>query len=114
MNWLVPIGNVILGGEKRLALLPSMLVLSSSRAPVLIGRDVMDNYHITKTDDGWALKKEGADRASKTAETKAEITAVAREFLAGKDASLKIHKQDGKIQEERTYPRKADPKKTKG
>lgn len=34
---------------------------------------VMDNYHITKTDGSWALKKEGADRASKTA----EITAVA-------------------------------------
>jgi hypothetical protein len=44
----------------------------------------MDNCHITKTENGWALKKEGADRASKTAETEAEITAVAREFLAGK------------------------------
>lgn len=71
----------------------------------------MDNYHITPTDSGWVLKKEGAERASKTATMKAEIIKLASEFLEGKTASLKIHKQDGTIQEERTYPRSADPKK---
>jgi hypothetical protein len=74
----------------------------------------MDNYHITKTDKGWALTKQGAERASKTATTKAEITKLATEFLDGKTASLKIHKEDGTIQEERTYPRSADPTKSKG
>lgn len=74
----------------------------------------MDNYQITPTDSGWVLKKEGAERASKTATMKAEIIKLASEFLEGKTASLKIHKQDGTIQEERTYPRSADPKKIKG
>ena len=74
----------------------------------------MDNYHITPTENGWALKKQGAERASKTATTKVEIIKLATEFLDGKTASLKIHKEDGTIQEERTYPRSADPKKTKG
>lgn len=74
----------------------------------------MDNYHITKTGTGRALTKQGAERASKTASTKAEITKLATEFLDGKTASLKIHKEDGTIQEERTYPRSADPSKTKG
>ena len=74
----------------------------------------MDNYHITKSDNGWELKKEGAERASKTASTKTEIVKVAVEFLDGKTASLKIHKEDGTIQEERTYPRSADPSKSKG
>jgi hypothetical protein len=74
----------------------------------------MDNYHITKSDEGWALTKEGAARTSKTATTKAEIIGLAAEFLDGKTASLKIHKEDGTIQEERTYPRSADPTKTKG
>ena len=73
----------------------------------------MDNYHITPTDSGWVLKKEGAERASKTATMKAEIIKLASEFLEGKTASLKIHKQDGAIQEEQTYPRSADPKKNK-
>lgn len=74
----------------------------------------MDNYHITKNDKGWALTKQGAERASKTAATKAEITQLASEFLSGKTASLKIHKEDGTIQEERTFPRSADPTKSKG
>lgn len=74
----------------------------------------MENYHITKTENGLALTRQGAQRASKTATTEAEITALAREFLDGKPASLKIHKGDGTIQEERTYPRSADPAKTKG
>lgn len=74
----------------------------------------MDNYHITSSNNGWALTKEGAARASKTAGTKAEIVRMAAEYLDGKTASLKIHKEDGTIQEERTYPRSADPSKTKG
>ncbi|RRV10319.1 DUF2188 domain-containing protein [Pseudomonas sp. v388] len=74
----------------------------------------MDNYHITKSDNGWQLKKEGAARASKTATTKAQILELATDYFDGKTASLKIHKEDGTIQEERTYPRSADPSKTKG
>jgi hypothetical protein len=74
----------------------------------------MDNYHISPTEKGWELKKEGATRASKTASTKDEILNLATEYLDGKTASLKIHKADGVLQEERTYPRKADPTKSKG
>ncbi|MXI49847.1 DUF2188 domain-containing protein [Pseudomonas moraviensis] len=74
----------------------------------------MDYYHIKKTETLWELVKEGAQRASRTASTKAEITEIASEFLQGKTASLKIHKEDGTIQEERTFPRSADPRKTKG
>jgi hypothetical protein len=74
----------------------------------------MDNYHITKNDKGWALTKQGAERASKTATKKTEITTLASELLADKVASLKIHKEDGTIQEERTFPRSADPTKSKG
>ncbi|VVM37817.1 hypothetical protein PS645_00113 [Pseudomonas fluorescens] len=74
----------------------------------------MDNYHITKTDTGWSLKKQGADRASKTASTKKELIALAGDFFNGKTASLKIHREDGTLEEERTYPRAADPSKSKG
>ena len=74
----------------------------------------MENYHISKSENGWELKKEGASRASKTASTKAEIVALASDFLEGKTASVKIHKEDGTIQEERTYPRSADPAKSEG
>jgi len=74
----------------------------------------MDNYHITATENGWELRKQGATRASKTAATKDEMLQVTATFLEGKTASVKIYKQDGTIQKERTYPRSADPLESKG
>lgn len=74
----------------------------------------MDNYHVTKKGDKWNLTKEGNDRASKTADTKEEIKKQTREFMKGRGGSVKFHKTDGTFQEERTYPRSKDPKKTPG
>ncbi|HHQ4775507.1 TPA: DUF2188 domain-containing protein [Aeromonas veronii] len=74
----------------------------------------MDNYHITKDGDQWKLKKEGNDRASIVADTKADLIDRTREFMSDKTGSVKIHKEDGKFQEERTYPRSKDPSKSKG
>lgn len=74
----------------------------------------MDNYHVSATDKGWELRKEGGSRASKQASTKVELLRDTATFLEGKTASVKNHKRDGSIQEERTYPRKADPRKSKG
>ncbi|QXI07013.1 DUF2188 domain-containing protein [Pseudomonas tensinigenes] len=74
----------------------------------------MDNYHITKKGDKWNLTKEGNERPSKSAETKQELIEKTKEFMADKTGSVKIHKEDGKLQEERTYQRKDDPKNSKG
>ena len=74
----------------------------------------MDNYHLNPTSDGWELKKAGADRASKRAATKQELVSMLPAFFEGKTASVKIHQADGTIEEERTYPRPADPRRTKG
>lgn len=76
----------------------------------------MKNYHITKSKsgNGWDLKKEGGERATLKADTKAEIVKATSQFLQDKGGSVKIHKENGQIQEERTFPRSADPKKTPG
>jgi len=73
----------------------------------------MDNDHITKTDKAWATTKQCAERASETARPEAEITAPASEVLEGKTTSLKIQKENGTIQEQRTYPRAVDATETK-
>lgn len=75
----------------------------------------MTNYHLTKHPDGWGLKKEDGQRATKVTTTKAEMI----QYIKGGGhtsipSSVKIHKMDGRIQEERTYPRNCDPKKSKG
>ncbi|EOC1333593.1 DUF2188 domain-containing protein [Cronobacter turicensis] len=64
----------------------------------------MDNYHITK---------EGNTKPSKTADTKAEMLRITQEVMDDKKASVKIHTSDGRIPEERTYPRKDDSKTSK-
>lgn len=74
----------------------------------------MDNYHVSPTAEGWELKKAGAERASKRSTTKLELVSSLSEFFEGKTASVKIHKADGTIEEERTYPRSADPRRTEG
>lgn len=37
-----------------------------------------------------------------------------QKYMEDKSGSVKIHKLDGTIQEERTYPRKDDPRNTPG
>jgi len=74
----------------------------------------MDNYHITKDDQGWKLQKEGSDRAIKRSDTKDEAIQHMRGYMDDKTGSVKIHREDGKFQEERTYQRKDDPSKSPG
>lgn len=71
--------------------------------------------HDAKKGD-WVLKENGASRAAARFATKAEATAagVLESKIPGSRGSVRIQKQDGKYQEERTYPRSADPRRSKG
>lgn len=77
----------------------------------------LPKYTVTKRDDGkWALKKDGADRATKVTDTKAEMTkgGVLGAAVGRAGGSVKIQKVDGRFQEERTFPDAADPPESKG
>ena len=74
----------------------------------------MDNYHVTKEDDAWKFGKEGVKRSISTAETKAEAIKDMRQYMKTHEGSVKIHKENGRIQEERTYPGSKDPRSSKG
>ncbi len=62
--------------------------------------------------DGSLLKRV-TNVLLKTADTKQEMVDTMRKFMQDKTGSVKIHKEDGKIQEERTYQRKDDPRENK-
>lgn len=65
---------------------------------------------------GWDLKREGADRATKHFENKSEATArgaLSKALPAG-IGTVRIRKENGKLQEERTFPRSRDPDSTPG
>lgn len=74
----------------------------------------MKNYHVTKDGDQWKFKGEGAQRATLVDNTKAGLINQVREHMIDREGSVKIHKEDGTFQEERTYPGSADPHKSKG
>jgi hypothetical protein len=72
-------------------------------------------YHLTKDEDQRKLTKEWSERASKVFdETKKDSLSDAIAYMKDHWGSLKIHKEDWKIQEERTYPKSADPIKSEG
>lgn len=78
----------------------------------------LPKFTLTKNEkkDRWDLTKDGTDRVVESFERKADATrGGALEKAVGPDGgSVKIQKENGRIQEERTYPRSADPKKSPG
>ncbi len=76
----------------------------------------MENFHLVHEDGKYKLKKENAERASKVIDAnKTEAIKESRDYIKERGGgSLKIHKNKGGFQEERTYPRANDPKESKG
>lgn len=64
----------------------------------------------------WDLTNDKTNRVVKTFDTKTSATArgVLKKAVGSNGGSVKIQKEDGKIQEERTFPKSADPKESKG
>jgi len=76
----------------------------------------MENFHLVHQDGKYKLKRENSNRASKVIDTnKRDAIKAAKDFILKQGGgSLKIHKNSGEFQEERTYPRSIDPTKSKG
>ncbi len=78
----------------------------------------LPRYHLTRDQakGDWKLQKEGAERATRRFETKSEATAggVLESAVGEAGGSVRIHLENGRIQEERTYPRSRDPKESPG
>lgn len=69
--------------------------------------------HVLPTKEGWGVKRESAERASSTHETKAEAIERAREMAKSERPSqVKIRGHDGRLQTEHTYGQ--DPEKYPG
>jgi poly(hydroxyalkanoate) granule-associated protein len=61
-------------------------------------------YHVVPREDGWAITKEGAARATSLHDTKNEAVDAARDLAREQVPSmLVIHKKDGTIQDTSTY-----------
>ncbi|MER6093406.1 DUF2188 domain-containing protein [Streptomyces bluensis] len=70
---------------------------------------------MSKRDDGWAVTKPGAERASAVLPTQAEAVSRAKEILAnGGGGELRIRGKNGQVREQNTVPQGNDPRRSKG
>jgi hypothetical protein len=76
--------------------------------------DRMDKYELVKKEDEWKFRQMGSERSIRTFETKEEGLDFGTDYMNDHGGTLKIKRENGTIQEERTYPRSADPRKTPG
>ena len=75
----------------------------------------MRQMHVVKTSRGWAGKAAGGRVVARGRTKVLAVKRTARVAKASPSAvSVKIHKVNGRIQEERTYPRRADPRRSRG
>ena len=76
----------------------------------------IDKYtlHRDTKSDKWRLEKEGSARAKRIFDTKQDALKNLRDAVGPNGGSVRIRKVDNTIQEERTYPRSSDPRRTKG
>ncbi len=73
------------------------------------------NYHVTKTENGWVGRREGKHHPVAKGTTKQEVVSEMIKIAKHhQPSSLRIHKVNGQFQEERSYPRSSDPAKSKG
>lgn len=59
--------------------------------------------HVTPHDDGWAIRREGASRASSLHRTQAEAIDAGRRTAGREHAELKVHGRDGHIRARDAY-----------
>jgi len=69
------------------------------------------NYWTTKRSDGWAVKKEGANKASSIHDTQAAAWNEARRLARGAGGEALLKGSDGKIRARNTYGKDHYPPK---
>jgi hypothetical protein len=75
----------------------------------------MTDYNVFKKGEKWVGEKQGAQRASVSADTQAEAYKATRAIVENKGGGdISLHGTDGKIREKNTIAPAADPRKTKG
>lgn len=70
--------------------------------------------HKDQQAEKWRLEQEGSDRAKRVYDTKDEALKDLKNAVGPSGGSVRVRKEDGTIQEERTYPRSKDPSKSPG
>jgi len=80
-----------------------------------MAKQQLRRVEVRRRETGWVAEEKGG-RPIVEARTKAAVVkkAAAAARKTGEPTTLRIHDKNGRFQEERTYPRHADPRRSKG
>ncbi|NER83913.1 MAG: DUF2188 domain-containing protein [Leptolyngbya sp. SIO1D8] len=69
------------------------------------------NQHVVPHPDGWAVKAEGAGRATRVTETQREAMEIAREIAKNQGSERIVHGENGRIRQKNSYGNDPHPPK---
>jgi hypothetical protein len=72
-----------------------------------------DQHVVPSTTGGWAVRRSGAERASKVFDTQQEAVKHARTQAKKESSELYVHGKDGTIRERNSYGNDPNPPKDK-
>lgn len=67
------------------------------------------NQHVVPLGNGWAVKSEGAERATVITTKQSDAISVARDIARNNNSELIVHGRDGKIRERNCYGNDSHP-----
>ena len=70
-----------------------------------------DTHRIMPHEDGWQVKRDGGQRASRVADTKAEAERLGRQISRNQETELQVHGRDGRIQRSDSHGNDPNPPK---
>jgi hypothetical protein len=92
--------------------------ISFTQEEAMAEQQNLARYDLVKGESGWELKSEGqvVGRFASKAKALGRGGPLARllDKLSGGEGTVRIHTEIGGIEEERTYPRSRDPRKSRG
>ncbi len=71
------------------------------------------DYHVVPQGEGWALKREDAQRASSLHPTQADAIAAGKQLAKQEKTELVIHRPNGQIRDSDSYGNDPNPPKDK-
>lgn len=71
------------------------------------------DYHVVPSGKEWAVKKEGASRASSLHPTQGDAESVGRKLAQQEKSEVVIHRPDGRIRDSDSYGRDPCPPRDK-
>ena len=69
------------------------------------------NVHVVPHDRGWAIRREGNERATGVFDTQAEAASIGREIARGDGVEFLLHNRQGEIRERDSYGNDPHPPK---